>query len=254
MIPPSCDRGLRRCLGPITHRVCEAADGVEALAVAPVSFDALNGLRSSKGDLHSLRIIFLLNGMILFLRTKPNPGAGMRRILLTIFLLGLLGGLFGCDRFADEQELLDEQVVEERTPTEGTFVATVVGDKSVRIEGAASFRIPVISRNRLSLDFETEAGGSEGRWSTGVFLSTTWRRQAEEELPSTGYANLVLTQEDSHGTPTPWAVTAGSITLSEVTEERIEGIFRVSAQGAAVSHEADQVTIVGSFIALRHPL
>ncbi len=25
---------LRRCLGPITHRVCEAADGVEALAVA----------------------------------------------------------------------------------------------------------------------------------------------------------------------------------------------------------------------------
>ena len=25
---------LRRCLGPITHRICEAADGVEALAVA----------------------------------------------------------------------------------------------------------------------------------------------------------------------------------------------------------------------------
>ena len=25
---------LRRCLGPITHRVCEAEDGVEALAVA----------------------------------------------------------------------------------------------------------------------------------------------------------------------------------------------------------------------------
>lgn len=28
---------LRRCLGPITHRVCEAADGVEALAVARAS-------------------------------------------------------------------------------------------------------------------------------------------------------------------------------------------------------------------------
>lgn len=28
---------LRRCLGPITRRVCEAADGVEALAVARAS-------------------------------------------------------------------------------------------------------------------------------------------------------------------------------------------------------------------------
>ena len=28
---------LRRCLGPITHRICEAADGVEALAVARAS-------------------------------------------------------------------------------------------------------------------------------------------------------------------------------------------------------------------------
>ena len=28
---------LRRCLGPITHRICEAADGIEALAVARAS-------------------------------------------------------------------------------------------------------------------------------------------------------------------------------------------------------------------------
>ena len=135
---------------------------------------------------------------------------------------------------------------------EGTFVATVVGDKSVGIAGTASFRIPVISRNRLSLDFSTEAEDSEGS-DTGVFLSTAWHRQAEEKLPSSGYANLVLSESMSTSSrPTSWIVTAGSITLIGVTENRIEGTFRVSAQGTATALGADQVTIVGSFIALRH--
>ncbi len=176
----------------------------------------------------------------------------MKGTLLAILLIGLLGGTLGCDRFAEEQGLLDEPVVEERIPAEGLFVATVIGDKKVSIAGAASFRIPVISRNRLSLDFTTEAAVSEGGGPTGVFLSTTWHRQAEEKLPSTGYANLLLSEASgAEGSPTSWVVTAGSITLSGVTEQRIEGTFRVSAQGVAGSQEADQITIVGSFIAIR---
>ena len=120
------------------------------------------------------------------------------------------------------------------------------------IAGAASFRIPVISRNRLSLDFETEAEDAVGSWSTGVFLSATWHRQAEEMLPSTGYANLIVPETD--GRPVQWAVTAGTVTLTDVAEDRIEGTFRVSAQGAAASHEVNPVTIVGPFIALRGSL
>ena len=188
-------------------------------------------------------------------RTRYNTVASMRRTLLTISLIGLLCGILGCDRFEDDEGQLDEQLVDGRMPTEGTFVATVVGEKSVGIAGPASFRIPVLSRNLLSLDFVTDAVVPEGSRSTGVFLSTTWRQQAEEKLPSTGYANLLLPNVVSHTDgPTPWVVTAGSITLSGVTEERIEGTFRVSAQGAAISNEADRVTIVGSFIAIRRPL
>ena len=173
----------------------------------------------------------------------------MKRILLVIGLVGLFGSLVGCDRFAEEP-LLEEPVVEGRTPMEGTFVATVAGGQSVGIAGSAFFRIPGISRNRLSLDFWADAGVSDG---TGVFLSTAWHRQAEEALPSSGYANLALEQADNPaGKPTSLIVTAGSITLTSVTEDRIAGTFSVSAREAAAPPEAEQMTIVGAFIALRH--
>ncbi len=50
---------LRRCLGPITHRVCEAADGVEALAVArahPVDLIVTDVMMPRMGglELHAL--------------------------------------------------------------------------------------------------------------------------------------------------------------------------------------------------------
>ncbi len=173
----------------------------------------------------------------------------MRRIVSTLMLMSLFGGLLGCDRY--EEDTFEEPIAEVRTPTEGTFVATVVNDKSVPIEGAAFFRQPRLNRYRLSLDFETQTPTTEGVGETGVFLSTTWKRKAEENLPSLGYANLVLSDEGSPpGKPTPWVVTGGDITLSLVTADRIEGAFRVVAQGTASDQQAGSVTIVGSFIAL----
>ena len=56
------------------------------------------------------------------------------------------------------------------------------------------------------------------------------------------------------GEPISLVVTTGAITLSRVTQGRIEGIFNVNAQSRAILHtlnEDDQVTITGSFSAIQ---
>lgn len=185
----------------------------------------------------------------------------MKRLFSALTVLAVVATLSSCDRF-EEDDVPDDVFEEERIPTEGAFVATVIGENRLSIAGPATFRIPSISQNRLSLDLALDREETDALSNTqpGVFLSVGWRWQPgeypdEDAETLVGYVNLMSPALVGRSAPiTPYTVTGGTLTLSTVSDHRIEGTFRARARSKTSVPGLDsdaQLTVVGSFIAVR---